>query len=147
MPQLKNSLPHLFTHLRLAFRPRISLEGVNVSSQSEPPEIDQSLPIDLVALCEHLVDLVLHLRPLLPDSCRWMEQGALGIVGAYPFAAGGIADVWVGIMGDRKVAIKSYRCYSSSDYLSIYVVSGTPLRCIPLTESLLVEILQRSAGV
>jgi hypothetical protein len=131
----------------MVFRPRVSPEGVNVSNQPESPEIDQSLPIDLVALCEHLVDLVLHLRPLLPDSCRWMEQGALEIIGAYPFAAGGIADVWVGIMGDRKVAIKSYRCYSSSNYLPTYVVSGTYLRSIPLTENLLAEILQRSAGV
>jgi hypothetical protein len=147
MPQLKSLLPRLFAHLRLLFRPRTLLEGVDVSNQLRPPEINQSLPIDLVALCEHLVDLVLYLRPLLPDSCRWMEQGALEIVGTYPFAAGGIADVWVGMIGDRRVAIKSYRCYSSSNYLPTYVVSGTYLRCVPLTESLLAEILQRSTGV
>ena len=32
--------------------------------------------------------------------------------------AGSVADVWVGKMGDREVAIKSYRCTLSSDCLS-----------------------------
>ena len=147
MLQLKGSLPRLFAHLRLIFHPRAPLNGVDVSNQQRPPEIDQSLPIDPVALCEHLVDLVLHLRPLLPDSCRWMERGALEIVGTHPFAAGGVADVWLGMMGDHKVAIKSYRRYSSSNYLPTYVVSGIYLHHFPLIESLSSEVLQRSTGV
>jgi len=90
-----------------------------------PLGVERSLPIDPDALREHLVDLVSHLPPLLPDSCKWLEQGDLEFFGEQPIDAGGIADVWVGMMGDRKIAIKSYRYYSSSDYLPIYVVSGT----------------------
>lgn len=99
----------------------------NVPDQSEsfPPEIDQLLPADPGALCEDLVDLVRHLRPQLQDGCEWLEQGALEIVGEHPVDAGSVADVWVGMIGDRKVAIKSYRCYASSNYLPTYVVSDT----------------------
>ena len=78
-----------------------------------------------IAAREHLIDLVSRLPPLLPDSCEWLEQGALSVVGEHPVDAGSVADVWVGMMGHRKVAIKSYRYYSSSDYLPTYVVSYT----------------------
>ena len=77
------------------------------------------------ALHEHITNLVSHLPQLLPDSCEWLEQGSLEVVGDHPVDAGGVADVWVGMMGVRKVAIKSYRYYSSSDYLPTYVVSDS----------------------
>ena len=131
----KNHFPRLPTTLRLIFHPNTPLERGCVPSgtagvhhdQSMPPPlgVERSLPIDPDALREHLVDLVSHLPPLLPDSCKWLEQGDLEFFGEQPIDAGGIADVWVGMMGDRKIAIKSYRYYSSSDYLPIYVVSGT----------------------
>ena len=90
--------------------------------ESPRPEVGPTLPVDPGALCEHLVDLVSHLPPLLPDSCEWLDQGALEVVGGRPIDAGGIADIWVGMMGSRKVAIKSYRY--CSDYLPNYVVSN-----------------------
>ena len=133
-PSLRPKDPffHLLTSLRLISHPKASLESVGVSSptintnQSEsfPTGIDQLLPIGPGALCEHLVDLGRHLRSLLLDGCEWLGQGALEFIGEHPVDAGGVADVWVGKMGDRKIAIKAYRCYSSSNYLPTYVVSG-----------------------
>ena len=130
------SFSRLLISLRLLFRLKTQLESPDVSSrtanapdqlESFPPEVDRPLPIDPGAVCDHLVDLMCHLQSLLPGSCEWLEQGALELVGEYPVDAGGVADVWVGRMSDRKVAIKAYRCYSSSNYLSTYVVSGACL--------------------
>ena len=135
----KGLFSRLLASLRLLFHPRTPLEAVNAPSctasapcqmESFPPEIDRLSPVDPSAVCEHLVDLVRHLRSLLPGSCEWLEQGALEFVGEHPVDAGGIADVWAGKMGNRKVAIKAYRCYSSSNYLPTYVVSGTCLWCV-----------------
>ena len=106
-----------------------------------PPEIDQLLPTDPGAFSEHPVDIVHHLQPLLPGSCEWLGRGALEVIGEHPVDAGGVADVWVARVGDRKVAIKAYRCYSSSNYLPTYVVSDTHLRGVPLTETLPAEVL------
>jgi len=123
----------LLASLRLIFHPRTPLEvahapshTASVPDQSMPPVpgVDRSLPIDPDALRDHLIDLVSHLPPLLPDSCKWLERGDLEVIGERPIDVGGVADVWAGMMGARKVAIKSYRYYSSSDYLPTFVVSG-----------------------
>lgn len=129
----RDTFSRLLTSLRLAFHSATSFEGVSVflcttdcPNQSEPlpPDSDQSLPIDPGVACEHLVDLVRHPQLLLPGNCEWLEQGALEFVGEHPVNAGGVADVWVGKMGDRKIAIKAYRCDSSSNNLPTYAVSG-----------------------
>ena len=73
---------------------------------------------------EHLTDIVSHLPPLPLDSCEWLVQGALEVIGGHFIDTSGVADIWVGIMGNRKVAIESYRCRSSSDYLTNYMVSN-----------------------
>lgn len=82
-------------------------------------EIDLSLTIDLGAL----VNVAGRLRSSLPPSYRWLGQENLKIVGSRPIDAGGFADVWVGEMGGRKVAVKSYRCYASMNHLPIYQAS------------------------
>ena len=117
----------LLACFRLISHRTAPLEGADANDQQLPPGIDQSLSTDPGAVCEHLVDLVGHLRSLLPGSCEWLEQGSLEVVGEHPIDAGGVADIWVGNIGDRKVAIKVYRCYSSSNYLPTYVVSGVHL--------------------
>ena len=136
MVRLKDLSSRLLTSLRLIFRPKASLEvsgspsrttGVPYRPEPFPPEVDQPLSVDPGTVCEHLVDLVRPLQSLLPGSCEWLEQRALDVVGEYLVDAGRVADIWVGKMGNRKVAIKAYRCYSSSNYLSIYAVSGTCL--------------------
>jgi hypothetical protein len=72
-----------------------------------------------------LVNMAGRLRPSLPDDCLWLNQKDLKIIGECPIDAGGFADVWVGEMGDRKVAIKSYRCNASADCAQIHGVSDT----------------------
>ena len=124
----KDSFSRLLTSIRLLFHPRALLEGVDASTSRTISVPDQLLPIDSGMLYEHLVDLVHHLQSLLPGSCEWLEQGALEFVGEHPVDAGGVADIWVGEMDNRrKVAIKAYRCYSSSNNFPTYVVSSTYL--------------------
>ena len=138
---LRGSFSYLLASLRLVFHPKTLLEGVDpvpyyttdVPNRPEhfPPEPDRSPLTDPDVLCEHLVDLVRHLRPLLPGSCEWLGQGSLEVVGDHPVDAGGIADVWIGKVDNRRVAVKSYRFHSSSDHLPTYMVSGThPWRVI-----------------
>ena len=124
----KVSFSRLLTSLRLLFHLKTRLERADVSSRTaNAPDQLESLPIDPGTVCDHLVDLMRHLQSLLPGGCEWLERGALELVGEYPVDAGGVADVWVGRMSNRRVAIKAHRCYSSSNYLSAYVVSGACL--------------------
>jgi hypothetical protein len=111
------------------------------------PGIDESPPVDPATLRACFLYSVLHLQVLLLNGCGWMKQGAVEIVGAHPVDAGGFADIWIGIMGDRTVAIKSHRCYLSSDNLPAHVVSDIYLRRTPLTGCLFAEVLQRGTGV
>jgi hypothetical protein len=71
-----------------------------------------------------LINTVGQFRPSLPTNCPWLGEENLKVVGVHPVNAGGFADVWAGKMGDRKVAIKSYRCHASADYAKIYGVSN-----------------------
>ena len=93
-------------------------------SLSLPPEIDLSPMNNPGTPPEHLVDAVRNLGPFLPAGCELLGQGDLKIIGSCPIDAGGFADIWVGERDDgTKVAIKSYRYYSSSSCLPIYLVS------------------------
>lgn len=76
-------------------------------------------------------DLLPHPQEPLPAGYERLEQEVLEIVGRFPASAGGTADVLEGRIGDRRVAIKSYRCYLSSDRLLTYVVSRTYLCYTP----------------
>jgi hypothetical protein len=152
-PCPKDLFLRLLTSLGLTSHSKTISEGVDVTSSAAdapdhsalfPLEIDQ--PTDPGALREHLIDLVHNLRPLLPDGCEWLEE-ALEVVGGRPVGAGRIADVWVGKVGNRMVALKVFRCYSSSSYRPIYMVSGTYPRGVSLTESVPAEVLQRGNGV
>ena len=136
----RDIFPRLLIYLRLLFH----LQGTPPSRDAQhdrcgissrvvdPLDHSLSLPseIDLSSLNnpgtppEHLVDAVQNLGPFLPIGCELLGQGDLKIVGSSPVDAGGFADVWVGEMDDgTKVAIKSYRYYSSSSCLPTYLVS------------------------
>ena len=130
MSHHRDSLTRLFTSLRRLSHLRGPLEWIDAPStttdaldQFGPLEID----IDPDTLRVHSFDLVLRLQESLPADCKWLDEATIQVDGEFPKAAGGTANVWVGIMGVRKVAIKSYRCYSSSDWLPNYVVSYTRL--------------------
>ena len=92
-------------------------------SPSLPPEIDLSPTNNSSSTSEHFVDAVQNLTPFLPNGCEMLGQGDLRIASSRPINAGGFADVWVGEKDGTKVAIKSYRYYSSSSCLPIYLVS------------------------
>lgn len=64
-----------------------------------------------------------QLLQFLPPDFQLLGQEDLDIVGTRPIAAGAFADVWVGQMGGKKVAVKSYRRYDSVDYTSASAVS------------------------
>ena len=94
--------------------------------ESSPMEVDHSPATDLSTLA----DLASRLRPFLPTNYRWLGQGGLKVAGTRPIDAGGFADIWVGEMEDRKVAVKSYRCYASADYMPTYKVCNSYLVCV-----------------
>lgn len=96
-------------------------------SGSPPFEGGQSLPIPPALLREHLLGLARQLRPLLPGGCV-LGADTLQVTGACPIDAGGVADIWKGVMGDRRVAIKSLRYSLSSDHTKTYEVSDSCLK-------------------
>jgi hypothetical protein len=111
------------THHGLYRMPSLSVDSLD-HSLSLLPEVDLSPMNDPSTPSEDLVDAVHNLKPFLPSGCEIMGQGDLKIAGSGPINAGGFADIWVGKRDDgTKVAIKSYRHYSSSSSLPIYLVS------------------------
>lgn len=92
--------------------------------QPLPLGIDLSSINNPGTLPEYLVEAVQRWKPSLPIRCALFGQGEMKIVGSFPINAGGFADLWIGEMNDGTVvAIKSYRCYSSSSCVPIYLVS------------------------
>jgi len=89
--------------------------------QSSPLVTDHSLTADH----DGSINLAGRLRSLLPPNHLWLGQDDLMVVGTCPIDAGGFADVWAGEIGNRKVAVKSYRRYASADYWQVYWVSDT----------------------
>jgi len=136
----KDALPRLLIYLHLLFRPQVAPPSRGAQhdqcgmpsgtadaldhSLSLPPEIDFSSVNNTGTPPENLVDAVRNLQPFLPTGCELLGEGDLKVFGSSPIDAGGFADVWVGERDDgTKVAIKSYRHYSSSGCLPIYLVS------------------------
>jgi hypothetical protein len=134
------AFPRLLVYLRLPFHPQgtppsggaqhgwcsMSSRAIDAPdhSLSLPPEIDLSPVNNPGTPPEHLVDTVRNFGPFLSIWCKMLGQGDLKIFGTSPVDAGGFADIWVGERDDgTKVAIKSYRYYSSSSCLPIYLVS------------------------
>ena len=71
-------------------------------------------------------DLALKLRPSFPQTCSWLEQPDLQVIGESPVASGRFADVRKGRLSDgRQVAVKSYRRYIRFDCDRVRLVSYT----------------------
>ena len=90
-------------------------------SGSSAMGIDHSSTTDLGTL----VNLDGLLRQSLPSGCMLFGEEDLEFVGPHPIDAGGFADVWMGEMGGRRVAVKSYRCYLSGNCALTNKVSHT----------------------
>jgi hypothetical protein len=135
-----DAFTRLLVHLRLLFHPQgappsrgTQYDWCGMPSRtvdalghwlSLPPEIDLSPMNSPGTPPERLVEAVRNLGPFLSVGCEMLGQGDLKIVGSRPVDAGGFADIWIGERDDgTKVAIKSYRYYSSSSCLPIYLVS------------------------
>jgi len=104
-------------------------------SESTPLETDHFLTTDR----NEPVNLAGQLRLFLPANCSRFGQDNLEVAGTHPVDADGSADVWVGKMGDRRIAIKSYRCWASA--VQIYEVSNS-IRCVTFTDNQHVGIPQ-----
>ena len=90
-------------------------------SGSSAMGVDHSITTDLGTL----VNLDGRLRQPLPFGYVRFGEGDLEFVGPHPIDAGGFADVWMGEMGGRRVAVKSYRCYLSGNCALTSKVSHT----------------------
>jgi len=138
----KGSLSRLLAYLRLIIHPRTPLgeaaappptPSIPDKSGSFPSGTYRSFPIDPAVLRQLLLGLVRQLQSVLPASYV-LEGGVLEIISKHPVNAGGVADVWEGAMGNCKVAVKSLRYSSSSDYSKTCMVSGPYLQCSPVPE-------------
>ena len=139
----RSPVSHLLTFPRRISHQETPLERFDVSSHTTgvpgrseqfPPAIDELHPTDPGALCKHFVGLVSRLQPLLPASCSWLEPGSIEVVGEHPVDAGGVADIRIGKLGNRTVAVKIYRYDSSSNHSATCAVSATcSCAVIPLT--------------
>ena len=124
------SLLRLCAYIRLLFQIKASSEGLGsplhnttIPYQVNPsiPEFDHPFPTDPAALCGLLDELARHLQSRVP-GCEWLEEGAIKFVGDRPIDVGEVANIFVGMRGNRKVAVKCYRFYPSLDYLPSYMV-------------------------
>ena len=127
MSHNKISLARLFASFPPVLRPKGPLGGVDGLYQLESSELELPFPVDPDPQRGALSNLLLYLQESLPTGYERLERGAVEIVGQFPVSAGGTADVWEGRIGDRRVAIKAYRCYLSSDCSLTYAVSRTYL--------------------
>jgi len=60
-------------------------------------------------------DLARRLRQLLPPTLNWLSSDDVRIIDATPFSSGTSSEVWNGLLQDKPVAVKSHRCYSSTE--------------------------------
>ena len=149
-PQVSPS--RLLAHIHLLFHLKGSLEAAGSPSHPvnvpAPPDlsIPESFPTDPAALCDLLNELTFHLQSWLPDR-QWLE-GAIKFVGNGPVDTGEVANIYLGMRGNRKVIIKCYRFYPS-DYFPTYMVGV--LRNLWVLSRLLknssVEISSRGIGL
>ena len=150
------SISRLSAYIRLLFHIKASLEGTGSSSHTPNtpdqadqaiPEFDRSSPTDPAVLCNLLDELTRNLQSRLP-GCELLEEGVIEFIGDRPIDAGQVANVFVGMKGNRKVAIKCYRFYQCSDYLPAYMVRiFCDLKYVLPTETLSVEIPHRGIGL
>jgi hypothetical protein len=86
---------------------------------SPPPQLEiRSSPtpdLDDATLTKRYAARAQELLPSLPCPYRFLSQEDVRFVSEHPIAAGRFANLWVGIYEGRKVGLKEYRCYVSSD--------------------------------
>ena len=78
--------------------------------------------MDFVSLPQHYARVAQVLQPFMPSTCHFFDKEAVSLIGTHPVAAGGFADIWEATYDNRKVALKSYRCYVLFDAACIVKV-------------------------
>lgn len=101
------------TSKQTACRPPPPFSPVEIQNPSSPSDDLQ---------CQHHLNLVRKSHPSL-SICNFLEEGDVHMVGEFSDSGGGFAGLWRGSLDNRQVAIKSYRCYLSTDPSRIFVVS------------------------
>ena len=81
-----------------------------------------ALGMDITSFSQHYSYMAQVLRPFTSSICHSLDSQDVKPIGRHPTAAGGSADVWEGVHGGRKVALKSYRCYVTSDAATVVEV-------------------------
>ena len=77
-----------------------------------------------VPLSQSYAQMVQDLRSFMPPTCRWLEPADAKLIGGHPMAAGSFANIWEMTYDDRKVVLKSYRCY-----MTFSVAQTVAVRC------------------
>lgn len=93
------------------------------------PEIHNPFLLDDDLPYQYHSSLAQGLRLSLSSICDWLAKDDVQVAGKRPISAGGFADVWRGSLDNRQVAIKSYRCYLSSDSSLVCLVGLPSLAC------------------
>jgi len=90
---------------------------------------DSSTPgSDGVPPRQRYVRMAQRLRSSLqPGTRSWLNPADIRIADKHPAAAGGFADVLEGVLDDRGIMVKSYRCYELFDH--VHVISVCCRRC------------------
>lgn len=124
------------THLRDAHQLSPTLHERRLAADAE----------DSNRLCQEFLDLAKGLQPSFPQGCGWLDPADLQDIEEPPVDGGRFADVWRGHLQDRKVAIKSYRCYVCFDCDRVRLVSCNRYRYdLKLTPHS--EVLERSTCI
>lgn len=97
-----------------------------LSHPSEPSRSEVRLPPTPHSSHAHLSQsheqIVRDLRTSLPSVCPRLGPEEVQLVGKYPMAAGGSADIWEATCGGRKVVLKSYRRHVTVDVVEVITV-------------------------
>lgn len=110
-----------------------------IDDQIDLGEVDQALPTpsercvgtdaeNTSRLNQEFLEHAAKLRPSFPPACNWLDLKDLQDIEEPPVDGGRFANVWRGRLEDRKVAIKSYRCYVCFDCDQVRMVSRNKYR-------------------
>jgi len=82
-----------------------------------------------ISLSKHYAQVAQNLRSSMSSTCRWLDPEDIELVGEHPIGAGGSANIWEVIYNGRKVVLKSYRCYVSSNVAQLVAVRSSHTLC------------------
>lgn len=100
--------------------------GIPVGTKSVGSQHSNSSPtpdLDDMVISQPYVEIARSIRPSLPLGYQWLVPDDVEIVGGFPIAAGGFSDIYEAIYDGCKVALKSYRIYTSFDVTQVVAVS------------------------